>query len=158
MKALIVYDSYFGNTKEIALAIAQKFESQATVTTCRASEVKLEQLAGLDYLLVGSPTRGFNPSDATKIFLKSIPASALKGIRTAAFDTRIPVKEVNNFLLNILVPIFGYAAEPIAKQLLHKGGVSAGAPAGFVVNKSEGPLKDGELERAAAWAESLIKA
>jgi flavodoxin len=158
MKVLIVYDSYFGNTEKIARTIAQVLESRSNVTTCRACEVKLDQLEGLDYLLVGSPTRGFSPSNATKAFLKTIPASALNGVKTAAFDTRISTKDINNFFLNILVPIFGYAAEPVSKQLVQKGGTLAGSPQGFFVKESEGPLKEGEIERAIAWTETLIKA
>lgn len=54
-----------------------------------------------------------------------------------------------------MVKIFGYAAEPIARQLMKKGGTLALPPEGFYVKASEGPLKDGELDRAAAWARQI---
>ena len=157
MNILIVYDSYFGNTEKIAAAIANALKDRASVRACRTAEFKLEDLSDLDYLLVGSPTRGFRPSDATKAFLNALPAAALKSIKTAAFDTRVSARDINNPLLNVLARIFGYAASPIANQLSKKGGVPAGAPEGFFVNGTEGPLKDGEIERAAAWAGSIVK-
>jgi len=55
-----------------------------------------------------------------------------------------------------MVRLFGYAAAPIAKRLKSKGGELVLAPEGFVVKDTEGPLKEGELDRAAAWARQLI--
>ena len=75
----------------------------------------------------------------------------------AAFDTRISIKDINNPLLSTLVKLFGYAAEPIAKKLQGKGGVLAAAPEGFIVKGTEGPLKEGELERASGWAQEILK-
>ena len=66
------------------------------------------------------------------------------------------VKEINNFVLNFLVPIFGYAAKPISRQSAGKGGTLACDPEGFHVRESEGPLEDGELERAVEWGHRLI--
>jgi hypothetical protein len=54
-----------------------------------------------------------------------------------------------------MVKIFGYAAEPMAAKLKKKGGTVKNAPEGFIVGGTEGPLKDGELERAAAWTKEL---
>jgi hypothetical protein len=65
------------------------------------------------------------------------------------------VKEVKNALLTVLESIFGYAADPMAKALVQKGATLLGKPAGFFVAASEGPLRDGELEKAVAWAKSL---
>ncbi|MBA7705071.1 hypothetical protein ES703_113895 [subsurface metagenome] len=70
----------------------------------------------------------------------------------AAFDTRISPTDVNSRFLNILVKLFGYAAKPIADKLERKGGELIISPEGFFVKGTEGPLKDGELERAVDWA------
>jgi len=51
-----------------------------------------------------------------------------------------------------MVGWFGYAAKPIADRLVRKRGSLASPPEGFLVGGSEGPLKEGELERAAEWA------
>ena len=152
MKALVVYDSVFGNTEKVAQAMGTALECEAR----RITEVTPEQLAGLDALIVGSPTQAFQALKPVKAFLKSIPAGSLKGVKVAAFDTRMDVKEVNNAVLTVFAKAFGYAAEPIGKQLVKKGGVQAVPPEGFIVNGEKGPLRDGEQERAAAWAKRIL--
>jgi flavodoxin len=66
----------------------------------------------------------------------------------AAFDTRMQMK---------LARIFGYAAGRIADSLKRKGGNLIGRPEGFFVKGAEGPLKEGEVERAASWAKEIAK-
>jgi len=159
MKAMVVYDSVFGNTGQIARAIGNALGSREEVEVIRASEVKPEQMTGLKLLIVGSPTRKFRPTGATTGFLKSIPRKGLKGVRVAAFDTRFPVSEIEKVrILAFFVKIFGYASKPIADRLVKKGGELVLAPEGFYVGKVEGPLHDGELERAADWARQIIAA
>lgn len=152
MKALIIYDSFFGNTEKIAMAIG---ESLGGADAVRVADVKAGQLQGLDLVLVGSPTRGFRASDGTRAFLKGLPAGALKGARVAAFDTRLEMKPSVPGILRFLEKIFGYAADPIGKALASKGGTLVAPPEGFIVDGTEGPLKDGELARAAQWAKTL---
>lgn len=162
MKVLIVYDSVFGNTEKIVLAISKSFNAEDNVELFRVGDLKPEQLTGIDLLFVGSPTRGFQPTPAMKTFLKNIPANRLKGIKVAAFDTRITPADIPQpflrNLLSVLIKIFGYAAEPIADKLQQKGGILIIPPEGFFVKASEGPLKDGEIEHAANWVKSIIKA
>ena len=158
MKALIVYDSFFGNTEKVAQAIGTTVSEEGFVSVVKVGEVKPEHLTDLDLLILGSPTRAFSPSPATKAFLKGLPAEALQGVKVAAFDTRIALEDVHNKFLNFMVKLFGYAAKPMAKALQKKGGVLAIPPDWFFVKDSEGPLKDGELERAAAWAEKIAAA
>jgi len=45
--------------------------------------------------------------------------------------------------------------EALGAEVLPVGGAQAGAPEGFIVVASEGPLQEGELERAAAWARQI---
>jgi len=156
MKTLIVYDSFFGNTEQIAQAIGNSLGSSEDVETLRVSDLKPEQLIGLSLLVVGSPTRGFRPTKAIANFLKQIPANGLKGVKVMSFDTRISIADVNSRTLNVFVRVFGYAAEPIADKLKKKGGNLILQPEGFIVKDSEGPLKDGELERAAEWVKAAI--
>ena len=59
MKALVVYDSVFGNTEKIAQGIGEALGSPEEVTTVQVKEVSLDRLSGLDILVVGSPTRAF---------------------------------------------------------------------------------------------------
>jgi len=158
MKALVVYDSVFGNTEQIAGAIGNALGSQEEVETLRVGDVKPEQLTGLQLLIVGSPTRGFKPTPAITSLLKSIPKNGLRGVRVAAFDTRFTVDEIESsvWILRILINIFGYAAKPISDRLEKKGGELAASPEGFFVVGTEGPLKEGELERAADWAKQIL--
>jgi len=156
MKALVIYDSFFGNTEQIAQAIGHALGSQGDVEMRRVSDVKPEQLTGLNLLIVGSPTRGFRPTPAISGLLKSIPRNGLQGVTVAAFDTRISVDDVDSSVLRLLVKLFGYAAEPIAGRLKKKGGALALPPEGFIVKGMEGPLQEGELERAADWAKQIV--
>jgi flavodoxin len=156
MKAMIIYDSFFGNTEQIAQAIGKAIGSQQNVEIFRVSQVKPEQLTGLNILIVGSPTRGFRPTPAITKLLESIPRHGLKGVKVAAFDTRISMSDIDSRILPPLVKIFGYAAKPIADKLQKKDGELAMPPEGFFVQGTEGPLKEGELERAANWAKQIM--
>jgi flavodoxin len=146
VKALIVYDSTYGNTEKIAKAIGAALTGDVKVL--RAGEVNPAELNAFDLLVIGSPTYGGRPMPSVAELLNKIPESAIKGKNIAAFDTRIPTK---------LAKIFGYAADRIAKNLKEKGGNLVVPGEGFFVNGKEGPLKEGELERAASWAKELSK-
>ncbi len=153
MKALVVYDSFFGNTEKVAQAVGAALGAESGVV--KVGDTKAEQLTGLDLLVVGSPTRAFRPSEATKAFIRNLPAGALNGVKVAAFDTRISAEDTKSGFLRIMISIFGYAAKPIADQLKAKGGSLVQPPEGFYVKDTEGPLKDGELDRAAAWGKKI---
>jgi len=156
MKALVVYDSVFGNTEQIAKAIGNALSSGNDVEILQVTAVKPEHLAGLELLIVGSPTRAFRPTPAITTFLKKISVDGLKGVKVAAFDTGISMSDTNSRVLRFFVKSFGYAAKPIADRLEKKGGELLAAPEGFFVTGTEGPLKEGELERAATWAKQFL--
>lgn len=158
MKRMVVYDSVFGNTEQIAQAIGEALGPPEQVETRRVTGAEPEALREVEVLVVGSPTRAFQPTPATKKLLKSIPAGGLDGIQVAAFDTRFSMKDVDSPILKFLVKLFGYAAQPIAHRLQRKGGRLAVPPEGFIVEGTEGPLRDGELERAANWARRVVEA
>jgi flavodoxin len=146
MKALVVYDSVYGNTEKIARAIGGAIAGEVKVLP--AGEVNPSELEGLDLLIAGAPTQGGRPTPGMQGFLKKVTESAIKGKSVAAFDTRISAKWVG---------IFGYAAGRITRELKGKGGNLIVPPEPFYVKGTEGPLKDGELERAATWAQELVK-
>jgi flavodoxin I len=149
MKALIIYDSVYGNTEKIARAIAEAISPSNEVKVLRAGEANASELESLDLLIVGSPTHAGRPVPGIQDFLNKVPEASVKGKKVAAFDTRTPSK---------MGKLFGYAAGRIARGLEKKGGVPAGSPGGFFVTGTKGPLKDGELERAAAWAKGILEA
>jgi flavodoxin I len=146
MKALVIYDSFYGNTEKIARAIGGAITGEVKVL--RAGEVNPSELQSIDLLIVGSPTQGGRPTKAIQDFLNKLPESAVKGVNVAAFDTRFSTK---------LVGIFGYAAGKIAESLKRKGSTLILPPEPFFVKGREGPLKEGELDRAADWAKGLLE-
>jgi flavodoxin len=159
MRAMVVYDSAFGNTKLTAEAIGEALSGEYEVAVKHVSEARNSALTGLDMLIVGSPTQRFRPTVATMEFINGISDHGLAGIKVGAFDTRLTVEEIEaNAVLAFFVRIFGYAAKPISKALVARGGQLAAPPEGFFVQGMEGPMVDGELERAGAWARSLNQA
>lgn len=158
MNALLIYDSVFGNTEKVARAIADGLGKKATVEMKRPAEATVEALAGCDLLVVGSPTRGFRPTEGLSALLKGLPGGSLKGRRVAAFDTRIDARDIKQAAFRFMVHAGGYAATKIAERLKKAGAELAAAPEGFIVEATEGPMRSGELERAAAWGERLTAA
>ena len=154
MKTLVVYESFYGNTEKIAQAVGKALDGGQVL---KFSDFTPDALKGVELLVVGSATRAFQPTPGIKSFLKSLPAGSLNGVRAAAFDTRVDVMEVNNAFLTFMESIFGYAVEPIAKSLVKKGAAQPVPAEGFFVKGSEGPMRDGELERATEWAKKLLK-
>ncbi len=138
MKTLLIYDSRHGNTKQIAQAVSAAIGSPAR----HVAAVQPADLTDCELLMLGSPTHGGFPSEAIHELLKASPA--LHGLHVAAFDTRTRTT------------IFGYAAPKIARGLVKHGGTLVVPPEGFFVLSMQGPLRDGELERAAEWAKALL--
>ncbi len=158
MKALIIYDSRYGNTKQIAFAIRDGLLAAGgaalEVEVIHASMAEANQFAGGELLLVGGPTHGTQPSPAVHEFLTRLLPGALAGVNVAAFDTRTDPEQQQGVsrLLARFFDRFGYAAPKISATLEKHGGNVVKAPEGFVVLGMEGPLQEGELERARQWA------
>jgi flavodoxin len=152
MKTLIIYDSVFGNTAKVAQALAMALQAAA----CPVSKVTTDQLRGLEVMIVGSPTRSFRPTPAISQFLKALPKNHLAGINVAAFDTRIWLNTIDSAAFRFIVDKGGYAASIMANMLKKKGGTLVVPPEGFLVTGEQGPLKAGELERAAEWARQIL--
>lgn len=158
MKAIVIYDSVFGNTEKVAQEIGKALSPLDEVEIARVGAVTPEQLKGIQLVIFGSPTRGFRPTPAVTVFIKALPADALRGVWVTAFDTRISTQDAHSAILSFMVKIFGYADRPMVEGLKKKGGKLALSTEGFFVQKSEGPLKDGELERAGGWARRIDEA
>jgi flavodoxin len=156
MQAMVIYDSAYGNTQAIAEAIGAGLGPPEEIPIRHVGEVQPDHLAGLDLLVVGSPTQKFTATAPITRFLKALPPNALQGVRVAAFDTRFPQSKIDEVrILAFFVSIFGYAAKPIARRLQGRGGELVAPPEGFYVSDTEGPLLDGELARATAWGVAL---
>ena len=152
MRIAIVYDSVFGNTAEIAKAIARGAADAGEVTLLPVGEASTLDLAAFDFLIVGSPTRGFAATPATANFLGGLGSGFGRG---AAFDTRLDPDKIEPAPLRWVINVGGYAADRIATALRGKGFTVSAANGDFLVEGAEGPLKAGELERAEAWGKTV---
>jgi len=144
MKALVVYDSTYGNTAKIAQAIGEAIAAEVL----RVTEANPSDLTGFDLLIIGSPTHGGRPTPEIQGLLTAL-GPALKRVSVATFDTR----HVSKWTL-----LFGYAAPRIARSLTRNGAALLLSPEGFFVLGTQGPLKEGELVRATVWAKEVVRA
>ncbi len=146
MKTLVVYDSVYGNTQKIAEAIGGATGGDAKVV--KADQIDPTRLDPVDLLVVGSPTQGGRPTRPVQDFLAGLPEAAIRGLKVASFDTRYSGR---------FVKVFGFAADRIAGNLTSKGGNLVLPPMAFLISSKKGPLKEGELERAASLARELVR-
>jgi flavodoxin len=158
MDTLVIYDTFYSNTEQVARAIGETLAVQKEVEIRQVRDVNPQQLTEFKLLIVGSPTRGFEPTELISEFLRKIPIDALKGIKVAAFDTRLSIDTIKFPLGRFLARKFlkEYAANLISSTLKEKGGVMSIPPEGFFVKGTKGPLIEGELARAADWARQFL--
>jgi flavodoxin len=150
MKALIVYDSVYGNTAKIANAVADGIPG-SRVANCRDAD----GFGGCEFVVFGTPTHGGRPTAEMNAFLGKIPN--MNGIRFAAFDTRSSI-EKEGALVKAIVGFFGHAAPRMSDALRKKKGMEVAKPEGFLVIGKEGPLAEGEIARAKEWGKALAAA
>jgi hypothetical protein len=163
MHALIVYESMYGNTRAVAEAIAEGLGG-ATVRSTRE-----DADGSADLLIVGGPTHmhglttsgsrrmaaeavkkdghgklepGATEAPGLRQWLRDLPKA--HGARAATFDTRVDRSAA----------LTGSAARGIARRLRRRG-YDVIASESYLVQDGEGPLEDGELERARAWGTEL---
>jgi len=162
MKAIVVFESHWGNTAAVARAIAEGIGPDARVLA--TDEATGAAIADVDLIVAGSPLLGF--ALPTEDMLKGIAANAGKDPtppdlshpsmrswlealpagsgRAAAFETRIWWSP-------------GSAAKAILKRLEALGYHPRDKGERFVVEGKYGPLRAGELERAKAWGAELAQ-
>src|SRR5690606_5413790 len=126
---IIVYDSVFGNTAEVARAIGAALEGAHSVRIVTVQEAKPSDLDGADLVILGSPTRGFRPTPAIQEFIGS-SGESLRGKPVAAFDTRLDPETIHPAPLRWVVEVGGYAAGVLQNELNEKGVTKAAEPGG----------------------------
>ena len=152
MKALIIYDSAYGNTQKLAEAIQSVLPSDQT-SLLKADKFDPQQLSGVELLVIGTPTYGGRPTPQVQACLKQIP-SGQKGLKALVFDTGMP-KEMQKAFLKLVIGFFGYASPKLALALEAKGVEVIGQETFFVLGK-EGPLQDGEIDRVKDWVRNNL--
>jgi flavodoxin-like protein len=164
MRALVVYESMYGNTHVVASNVADGLRADYEVTLVPVAEATAELVAGADLLVVGAPTHMHGLSSAASrrkageaaakegSGLRMDPNAGGPGMRdwlqdlghrdglAAAFDTRI----------NGVAVFTGRASRPIAKLLRRHGYRLVAAPQSFLVS-SHNTLLDGEAAWARRW-------
>lgn len=160
MKALVVYESMFGNTETIAHAIAEGLGEAFEVTLAEVNQ--LPPVSDTDLLVVGGPThalglsrpetrleaarRGEARHGTTEVGIREYLdlSPTLTGVAAAAFDTKVDK------------PFLPGSAARKAHRRLHRLGCRMLLPAqSFLVSGTTGPLVDGEVNRARRWATEL---
>lgn len=157
VKALVIYDTVYGNTRQVAEAIAAGLSPQYEVTTIAAAEVH-EVAHDIDLLVIGGPTHRHGLSERMHELLERLPGGSLNDVAAAAFDTRYRMPRW----------MTGSAAVRIARALKHKRAHLTTPPESFFVASEKAPdgkerdhlsehLEAGEIERARAFG-NLIAA
>jgi len=150
MRILIVYDSVSTKklTEQVAETISQTLkENGLEVDSVLAKDASKTNVRDYDCLIVGSPTMGWRPTDATMQFLKALPDDGFIKKFGAAFDTQI--KSVFS----------GNGTKALEKRLKELGfEIITPALVAYVQGKSsQMRLKDGEVEKTKGWAQNLVK-
>lgn len=170
MRALVVYESMYGNTHLVANCIAEGLRDKACdVTVVPVSRAAPDVVAGTDLIVVGGPTHvhGMTSNSSRKAAVDAAdkPGSALSlepdasgpglrdwlhilrlgdGTAAAAFDTRVDGG----------VMLTGRASNGIARRLRQRGYHLVVPAQSFLVSK-QNTLLDGEADRAQTWGAAL---
>ncbi|HEX6761050.1 MAG TPA: flavodoxin domain-containing protein [Propionibacteriaceae bacterium] len=168
MRALVVYESMYGNTHVIAEAIARGLRPAYAVQVVSVAEARYEQVGRYDLVVVGGPTHahgmstpGTRQSAITASGLQAEhlqvePDAAGMGLRfwldslglcnghAAAFDTRLHAHAL----------LTGKASKGIAGMLHTHGFQLVAEPISFLVDRHN-HLLVGEEERAERWGANL---
>ena len=160
-KALIVVESYFGNTRAIAEAVAAGLiEGSVDAQIVDVSQAPSALPADLDLLVLGAPThnRGL-PTAASQAKAREQAGSgeASPGIGEWLETTAIP-DFTDAAAFDTVVSkgwLSGSAAKAIAKALQRHQGRRTVSVRSFVVTASKGPLADGEKTDAHSWGREL---
>jgi flavodoxin len=157
MNCLMVYDTVYGNTEQVARAIATALMPAHSVRLIKADQIVKLDTASIDLLIVGGPTHRHRMSPKIAAVLKATPRGTLKGVKVAAFDTRY----------RMAAWLSGSAASDIARYLRRLGGLLQISPESFFIERDMPPrgekrrhnlerLEAGEIERAAKWAVEIV--
>lgn len=148
MKSLVVYFSKFGNTQKIAEAIAETLRSAGLVRVISTDQLNVSELAEVGLVVMGTPTHRMNLPEDVRVVFETLPRRILRSIPVATFDTSYKMSRW-------LTPFT--AARKLAHKLHRLGGKSVVPPETFHVVEREGPLYEGEIERARTWAAFILK-
>jgi flavorubredoxin len=134
-KALVIYDSKFGNTAKVANALVQGLAAQGIeAESANVVLVAIDRLSEYDALLIGGPTHRQKTSELMGMFLDRLDRAHVSGKVGFAFDTKAEDR-------------FAGSAGRRIERKLKKLGMKVVMPcASAIVVGREGPLKEGTEE------------
>lgn len=158
MKALVVYESFWGNTAAVARAIAEGIGSEAQAVP--TSEATPELVGTADLLVVGAPVLGFRlPTEQMRNSLRNErggPAPDLSHPSLRSWLAALPHGSGSSAVFETRMKLSpGGATGAIAKELERAGYRSVAKARKFIVTGRYGPLRDGELDLARRWGADL---
>ena len=164
MKALVVYESMFGCTAEVARSIGEGLAEYVRVHVRDVQQGPPDVASMPDLLVIGGPTHAFSMSRPTtrrdaiaqggrleyedrgiREWIAQLPNEDGQRTVAATFDTRMGKAR----------HLPGSAARAAAKRLRARGFRLAIDPETFTVDDVQGPVGDGELVRAHEWGRRL---
>ncbi len=149
MNCLVAYFSKYGNTEKVAKTVAETLTAGGSVRLVEIGNLAADDLAGMNLVVMGTPTYKMNLPLDVKAILKSLPKRSLRGAAVAAFDTSY---EMSSWLA------WSTASKRLLSRLRSLGGKPVSPPETFFIQHSHaGPLLEGELERARVWAARLLE-
>jgi flavorubredoxin len=135
-KAVVIYDTKFGNTEKIARALSEGMKNEGLLVDClKTDAVDPSKLGEYNTLAVGAPTQAFRISEPMKRFLRKLERVDLRGKKGFAFDTRLKSR------------FAGSAANGIEKKLKELGLTIIRDYASAIVGGTEGPLEESAEKR-----------
>jgi flavodoxin len=131
----------------VAEAIAEVLGSKGTVRTISSEQLNGTDLGEAGLVVMGCPTHKMNLPEAVRPVFGRLPKRSLRKVPVAAFDTSY---KMSPWLARFT------ASKRLAGKLRKLGGKRIVPPETFHVEGREGPLYEGEIERAKEWAEAIL--
>ena len=158
MDAVVVYESAWGNTRAVAQAVGEGLGERLRTELIDVSFAPPAHELDVEILVVGGPTHAMGMSrPSTREDAAARGGQALRqGLRewlSSSGPLRLRVATFDTHVRRPNLP--GAASKKAAKQLRRLGAELMAAPESFWVERVEGPLLPGELERARAWGAEL---
>ena len=164
MTALVVFESMFGNTEEVARAVAEGIWTRMPATVVEVGHAPDPGQADVDLLVVGAPTHAFGLSrqrtrDSAAEQVGHPGISSGRGVREWLADASTCSLMAVAFDTHVSKPDLPGHAGRRAQRRLKSLGCRMVAPAeSFAVEGMQGPLATGELDRARAWGAEVAEA
>lgn len=145
VRVLVVYESKYGNTRQVAEEIAAGIvDAEGEATVSHVGEVDPARLADYDAILIGSPNHLGRPVGSAKRFIDGLARPELEGKTVSAFDT---------CLGRDLGKTVGRMEKSIGEKAGHLRIFSPGLS--IRVGGIKGPIVDGELAKCRQFGASL---